>query len=83
MQIAITAALGYDSYLVMRHGAGPGTSCEASNVTAATDKMSTMDPLGRQRLGCYFCNDVVAPVDVRFHVLEIIVRLLTCYFQQS
>ncbi|KAG2599054.1 ubiquitin-like modifier-activating enzyme atg7 isoform X2 [Panicum virgatum] len=62
-KIAITAALGYDSYLVMRHGAGPGTSCEASNVTAATDKMSTMDPLGRQRLGCYFCNDVVAPVD--------------------
>ncbi|PUZ55836.1 hypothetical protein GQ55_5G243900 [Panicum hallii var. hallii] len=62
-KIAITAALGYDSYLVMRHGAGPGRSCEASNVTAATDKLSTKDSLGRQRLGCYFCNDVVAPVD--------------------
>ncbi|CAL4955799.1 unnamed protein product [Urochloa decumbens] len=62
-KIAITAALGYDSYLVMRHGAGPGISCEASNVLAAMDKLCTKDALGRQRLGCYFCNDVVAPVD--------------------
>ncbi|CAO2176726.1 unnamed protein product [Urochloa humidicola] len=62
-KIAITAALGYDSYLVMRHGAGPDISCDASNLTAAMDKLSTKDSLGRQRLGCYFCNDVVAPVD--------------------
>ncbi|KAF8696902.1 hypothetical protein HU200_036544 [Digitaria exilis] len=62
-KIAITAALGYDSYLVMRHGAGPGIIGEASNVTAVEDKLSTKDALGRQRLGCYFCNDVVAPVD--------------------
>uniref|UniRef100_A0A804QTY4 Ubiquitin-like modifier-activating enzyme ATG7 n=1 Tax=Zea mays TaxID=4577 RepID=A0A804QTY4_MAIZE len=62
-KIAITAALGYDSYLVMRHGAGPGISCEASSVVTAIDKMSTEDALGRQRLGCYFCNDVIAPVD--------------------
>nr|AVY91655.1 ubiquitin-activating enzyme E1 [Saccharum hybrid cultivar SP80-3280]AVY91668.1 ubiquitin-activating enzyme E1-like-like protein [Saccharum hybrid cultivar SP80-3280]AVY91739.1 ubiquitin-activating [Saccharum hybrid cultivar SP80-3280] len=62
-KIAITAALGYDSYLVMRHGAGPGISCEASNAATATDKLSTEDALGRQRLGCYFCNDVIAPVD--------------------
>ncbi|KAL6842790.1 hypothetical protein ACP4OV_027634 [Aristida adscensionis] len=62
-KVAITAALGYDSYLVMRHGAGPGINYEASNVVAATDKLSANDVLGRQRLGCYFCNDVVAPVD--------------------
>lgn len=83
MQIAITAALGYDSYLVMRHGAGPGISCETSNVTAAMDKLSTKDSLGRERLGCYFCNDVVAPVDVMFRVLEIILMLLTFCLQQS
>lgn len=62
-KIAITAALGYDSYLVMRHGAGPAISCEASNVVATMDKLSTEDAHGRQRLGCYFCNDVVAPID--------------------
>ncbi|CAM0875664.1 unnamed protein product [Alopecurus aequalis] len=51
-KIAITAALGYDSYLAMRHGAGPGTNSQgAEDVTV------------RQRLGCYFCNDVIAPVD--------------------
>lgn len=40
-KIVINAALGYDSYLVLRH--------------------STFDT--RQRLGCYYCNDVVAPKD--------------------
>lgn len=42
---AVTAALGFDSYLVMRHGAGVGPDAEAA-------------PEGG-RLGCYFCNDVV------------------------
>lgn len=65
----------------MRHGAGPGIIGEASNVTAVEDKLSTKDALGRQRLGCYFCNDVVAPVDVMFHVLEVI--LLRCYYLQQ
>ena len=66
VQIAITAALGYDSYLAMRHGAGPGTNSEGSNVVPAMTKLSAEDVIGRQRLGCYFCNDVVAPVDVTF-----------------
>lgn len=42
---AITAALGFDSYLVMRHGAGVAADVEA--------------PQAEGRLGCYFCNDVV------------------------
>lgn len=62
-KIAITAALGYDSYLAMRHGAGPGGSSRGSNVVAGMTKLSPQDVLGRQRLGCYFCNDVIAPVD--------------------
>lgn len=45
-KIVINAALGFDSYLVMRHGAG---------IEQPQDK----------RLGCYFCNDIVAPADVR------------------
>lgn len=40
-KIVINAALGFDSYLVMRHG--------------PSDMVS--------RLGCYYCNDVVAPQD--------------------
>lgn len=46
-KIVMNAALGFDSYVVMRHGiAGTGS-------TPAD-------------LGCYFCNDVVAPANVRF-----------------
>uniref|UniRef100_A0A453BZ79 Autophagy-related protein 7 n=2 Tax=Aegilops tauschii subsp. strangulata TaxID=200361 RepID=A0A453BZ79_AEGTS len=51
-KIAITAASGYDSYLVMRHGAGPGHN------------LSTEDALGHQRLGCCFCNDSTSFVNV-------------------
>ena len=45
-KIVMNAALGFDTYVVMRHG------------VAAADG-------GPARLGCYFCNDVVAPADVR------------------
>lgn len=44
----INAALGLDSWLVMRHG--PSSSA----LTSACGTQS-------QRLGCYFCNDIVAP----------------------
>lgn len=70
MQMTITAALGFDSFLVMRHGAGPLSStidnrAEAMNALSADmSKFSPTDSDGGQRLGCYFCNDVVAPVDV-------------------
>lgn len=49
-KVAINAALGFDTYLVMRHGAAP-----------SLDSNSSSD--GQPRLGCYFCNDVVAPLD--------------------
>ena len=44
-KIVLNAALGFDTYVVMRHGVA------ADDGDAAT-------------LGCYFCNDVVAPGDV-------------------
>lgn len=50
-KIVINAALGFDSWLVMRHGAGPTS---ASTVAGEATK----------RLGCYYCNDIVAPADV-------------------
>lgn len=40
-KVLLNAALGLDSWLVMRHGGGSGHD--------------------GPRLGCYFCNDVVAP----------------------
>lgn len=42
-KIVMNAALGFDSFLVMRHGSRNN---------------------GENLLGCYFCNDVVAPTDV-------------------
>ena len=48
-KILINAALGLDSWLVMRHGAGIS---EGGGEDPATNN---------GRLGCYFCNDVVAP----------------------
>nr|GMD06685.1 ubiquitin-like modifier-activating enzyme atg7 [Ipomoea batatas] len=73
MQITITAALGFDSFLVMRHGAGPTsttqnlldeTSDSSSTTTANMKNLTLTDKnLAGERLGCYFCNDVVAPVD--------------------
>lgn len=42
-KIVMNAALGFDSYLVMRHG--------------------SYDQNSNDRLGCYFCQDIVAPTD--------------------
>ncbi|KAF3452098.1 hypothetical protein FNV43_RR08195 [Rhamnella rubrinervis] len=68
-KITITAALGFDSFLVMRHGAGPLGSNhrlkdEAVNALSSDlGSINLVDRDGRRRLGCYFCNDVVAPID--------------------
>ncbi|ORY03136.1 hypothetical protein BCR34DRAFT_492637 [Clohesyomyces aquaticus] len=45
-KIVLNSALGFDTYVVMRHG------------LKATEE-------GQDEFGCYFCNDVVAPQDVR------------------
>lgn len=42
----MNAALGFDTYLVMRHGARKELA------------------KSEERLGCYYCNDIVAPADV-------------------
>lgn len=49
----LNAALGFDTYLVMRHGA------RASSLSTGHDGKP------HQKLGCYYCNDIVAPADVR------------------
>ncbi|KAK4259637.1 hypothetical protein QN277_005949 [Acacia crassicarpa] len=68
-KITITAALGFDSFLVMRHGAGPfsqASNLSTETVTSVCDdmhKLNVNDATGKERLGCYFCSDVVAPTD--------------------
>ena len=54
-KMLINAALGLDSWLVMRHGGG----CWANS--SSTSQATVVDGKLRKRLGCYFCNDVVAP----------------------
>lgn len=68
-QIVINAALGFDTFLVLRHGVkttGVDTPPEASRVTCLTEG------LPGSHLGCYFCNDVVAPgnVSVQFYLVK-------------
>jgi len=43
----INAALGFDTFLVMRHGCSPLEEIQE----------------GGKRLGCYFCNDITGPSD--------------------
>jgi len=62
-KITINTALGFDTYLVMRHGVRNTTS-EAEDKGKGKEKASSLSESPKE-LGCYFCNDVVAPTDVR------------------
>jgi ubiquitin-like modifier-activating enzyme ATG7 len=57
LQLVINTALGFDTYLVMRHGVR-----DDDNLTSAIG-YDGIDLPHVKRLGCYFCNDVVAPAD--------------------
>ena len=74
-KICITAALGFDSYVVMRHG-GPPSAEEEEEEEEGEEQGGDDDKERRRqrrrrakrknknrRLGCYFCSDVVAPTD--------------------
>ena len=50
-QLVMNAALGFDSYLVMRHGVPSDHSAMQEEVVGNHYK---------GRLGCYFCNDIVS-----------------------
>ncbi|XP_046408328.1 ubiquitin-like modifier-activating enzyme ATG7 [Ischnura elegans] len=57
-KLAINAALGFDTFLVMRHGMRPAHSAPSA---AAPPMDFTAKLIGGEQLGCYFCNDIVAP----------------------
>ena len=58
-KLVINSALGYDSYLVMRHGMRDESSWKGQQAPSTSLVQGT-------RLGCYFCNDgesdTLAPV---------------------
>nr|QDA69641.1 ubiquitin-like modifier-activating protein ATG7 [Crassostrea gigas] len=54
-KIVICSALGFDTYLVMRHGVRSDTE------GADPAPLSSYSSIPGDQLGCYFCNDVVAP----------------------
>ena len=79
-KMVINCALGFDSFLVMRHGArvleedegtekteGQAESEEkntsTANVASAASASSAAEATAGRRLGCYFCQDIVAPGD--------------------
>lgn len=87
-QLVVNAALGFDTFVVMRHGlkkplvsqhvsAGPDSSpsCSSASSSSSTPTGMALSVPGSSlfsnipghKLGCYFCNDVVAPGDVREH----------------
>ena len=51
-KLTINSALGFDTFLVMRHG-----------MYKQSNKESNKNENTNPRLGCYFCNDIVAPTD--------------------
>lgn len=58
-QLVMNVALGFDTFLVMRHGL-PLAEGAAEALPATV--VPGQPYLGR--LGCYYCNDIVAPMDV-------------------
>ncbi|XP_065836994.1 ubiquitin-like modifier-activating enzyme ATG7 [Oscarella lobularis] len=55
-KLVINCALGFDTFLVMRHGVR-ADSAEKASASGGESRIPGSD------LGCYFCNDVVAPGD--------------------
>uniref|UniRef100_A0A9J7ZHY3 Ubiquitin-like modifier-activating enzyme ATG7 n=1 Tax=Cyprinus carpio carpio TaxID=630221 RepID=A0A9J7ZHY3_CYPCA len=66
-KLIVNAALGFDTFVVMRHGLKKpkeSQSEESSPMSASSSSSSSLfSNIPGHRLGCYFCNDVVAPGD--------------------
>jgi ubiquitin-like modifier-activating enzyme ATG7 len=62
-KLVINAALGFDTFLVVRHG----LRLEDGSMDTFEEGATFRSPIHGSQLGCYFCNDVVAPGDVSLY----------------
>uniref|UniRef100_A0A914ZTC2 Ubiquitin-like modifier-activating enzyme ATG7 n=2 Tax=Parascaris univalens TaxID=6257 RepID=A0A914ZTC2_PARUN len=56
-KLAISVAMGFDSYVVIRHGVTCFDGESEANSAQTSDKLL----IAGSELGCYFCSDVTAP----------------------
>uniref|UniRef100_A0A4W4DX23 Ubiquitin-like modifier-activating enzyme ATG7 n=1 Tax=Electrophorus electricus TaxID=8005 RepID=A0A4W4DX23_ELEEL len=67
-KLIVNAALGFDTFVVMRHGLKRNRTSDTGDTrktlpSAPYIGSSLFSNIPGHRLGCYFCNDVVAPGD--------------------
>lgn len=60
-KIVMNAALGFDTYVLMRHGVKPARF---------EQQQGEGEQIKGEELGCYYCNDVVVPGDVGIPCLQ-------------
>uniref|UniRef100_A0A0N4ZMB3 Ubiquitin-like modifier-activating enzyme ATG7 n=1 Tax=Parastrongyloides trichosuri TaxID=131310 RepID=A0A0N4ZMB3_PARTI len=53
-KLAITVGIGFDSYVILRHGVNFSPYTDNSMIT-------TINDIPCDKLGCYFCNDITSP----------------------
>ena len=78
-KICVTAAIGFDTFVVMRHGQLQGNSKDnhgfqysinsnnSENSIFEYEKNNNLLITDKEKIGCYFCNDIVSPVDTTFN----------------
>lgn len=62
-KICLTAAVGFDTFVAMRHGVDTGSSSSSSEGGGGGGGGAAPARPGARNVGCYFCNDVMAPTD--------------------
>lgn len=64
-KLAITVALGFDSFVVMRHGISLTERSQSGSASSSSPKNSVESSpetvIPGTELGCYYCSDVTAP----------------------
>lgn len=71
-QIVITVALGFDSYVAMRHGINRCRSADSVDSSNSSNSVESSNSSNNNKPSCYFCHDVIGPSDVSaaFHLLK-------------